>query len=327
VQANTRAKSFITDFVRKIPPVLWITLLLITIFSMASDQYLKFSNFTNILVQSVPLMLVAFAQTLIVLTQGTDLSLGAQVSFVTVLWIYLTKAGLPIYIAAIISVVASMFVGSINGLIVSKGKIPPFIATLGMQNILNSISMLLTAGASIYIYHPLFYDVTKAKIIGIPLVVWITAFMFMVTWVVLYKTKLGAQIFGLGGNQEALTLAGINLVKPSIKIYAFAGLLTSVSGLITTCRLESGQPVVGAGWEFEAVAATLLGGTSLREGKGGIGGTIFGVLLITILKNGLNISGVPSLYQNAIIGLIILMSIVIDALARRMKSYEEGAKL
>jgi len=320
VNAKVATNNPIIKFIKSIPPVVWITLVLISVFSMSSDRYLQFSNFSNMLVQSVPLMLVAFAQTLIVLTQGTDLSLGAQVSFVTVIWIYLTKAGVPIYISAIVAVLMSMCVGAVNGLIVSKGKIPPFIATLGMQNILNSISLLLTAGASIYIFNPLFHNVTQAKIVGLPLTVWIAALMFLITWVVLYKTKLGAQVFGLGGNQEALTLAGINLIKPSIKIYAFAGLLTGVSGLITTCRLESGQPVVGAGWEFEAVAATLLGGTSLREGKGGIGGTVFGVLLITILKNGLNVSGVPSLYQNAIIGMIILMSIVIDALARRAKS-------
>jgi len=320
LQAKALGKNKVPNFIKNVPPVVWIIILMVAMFSLSSPNYLEFKNLTNILVQSVPLMLVAFAQTLIVLTQGTDLSLGAQVSFVTVAWVFMLQMGIPALPAAIIAVASSVCVGAVNGLVVSKGKIPPFIATLGMQNILNSVSLLLTAGASIYFSHNIFIRVTETKILAIPLPVWIAAAMFILTWVLLYKTKLGANIFGLGGNPEALVLAGVNVVKTSVKIYAFAGFLTGISGLLTVCRLESGQPIVGAGWEFEAVAATLLGGTSLREGRGGVSGTIFGVLLITILKNGINVAGVPSLYQNAIIGLIILASIVIDATVRRMRN-------
>jgi ribose transport system permease protein len=202
---------------------------------------------------------------------------------------------------------------------VSKGKIPPFIATLGMQNILNSISLLLTFGASIYYYHDIFQIITESRFLFLPLPVWIAALVFVVTWVMLYKTRFGTNIFGLGGNPEALTLAGVSTVSATVKTYAFVGVIAGISGLITACRVESGQPVVGIGWEFHAVAATLLGGTSLREGRGGIVGTIFGVFLIRVLQNGLNVSGVSTLYQNAIIGFIVLMAIVVDALLRRAK--------
>ena len=319
MNAKTIETSRLKGFVKNIPPVVWILLLMMGTFSLFAPGYLEFNNMRNIIVQSVPLMLVAFAQTLIVLTQGTDLSLGSQVSLVTVCWVLFMQSGIPFYIAAIMATMISMTAGAINGLIVSKWKIPPFIATLGMQNILYSIAILVTSGSSIYYAHDVFRTVADAQFFGFPLIVWITVLMFGLTWVILYKTKLGAHIFGLGGNAEALVLAGVNVVKSSMMIYAYAGFLTAMSGLLTTCRLESGQPVVGQGWEFEAVAAVLLGGSSLREGKGGIVGTIFGVLLITILKNGLNMVGLFSIYQNAIIGVIILTAIVIDNVLRRIK--------
>lgn len=309
-------KSFITWF-KGLPPVVWMLLILIAVFSVTTENYFAFSNLRNLLIQSVALMILAFAQTLVVLTQGTDLSLGAQVSFITVLWVFLAKMGVNIYLAAVMAMCATVLVGVVNGLLVAKGKIPPFIATFGTQNILNSISLLLTAGSSIYFSHYIFRFVTETVIFFIPLPVWIAAAMFGLTWLLLYRTRFGTNIFALGGNQEALSLAGVNTVKCYVKTYAFAGFLAGVCGLLTACRVESGQPVVGTGWEFEAVAATLLGGTSLREGRGGVTGTIFGVLLLTVLRNGLNVSGVSAMYQNAIIGFIVLLAIVTDAMVRR----------
>jgi ribose transport system permease protein len=304
---------------KKAPPVIWMLAIIMVFFNFTTADYFSVRNINNILIQSMPLMILAFGQTLVVLTQGTDLSLGAQVSFATVLWVYLMRSNVPMASAAVITLCCTAFAGAINGLIVSKGKIPPFIATLGMQNILNSISLLLTFGASIYYYHDIFLIVTEKKFLFFPIPVWIAALVFFVTWILLYKTRFGTNIFALGGNPEALTLAGVNTVLATVKTYGYAGLIAGISGLVTACRVESGQPVVGTGWEFHAVAATLLGGTSLREGRGGIAGTIFGVFMIRVLQNGLNVSGVSTLYQNAIIGFIVLMAIVIDALLRRAK--------
>ena len=304
---------------RALPPVVWMLLVLALVFSITTPQYFALANLRNILVQSSALMILSFAQTLIVLTQGTDLSLGAQASLVTVLWVSLAKAGVNIYLAAALAVCATIIVGMLNGLLVSKGKIPPFIATFGMQNVVSSIALLTTAGSSIYFSHYIFQFVTETRFLFIPLPVWIAALMFALTWLLLYRTKFGVNIFGLGGNPEALVLAGVNTVKSYVKVYAYAGFLAGVCGLITACRVESGQPVVGMGWEFEAVAATLLGGTSLREGRGGITGTIAGVLLLTVLRNGLNVSGISAMYQNAIIGVIVMLAIVIDAMVRRVR--------
>jgi ribose transport system permease protein len=319
MQAKAIGESRFTGFLTGMPPVAWILFVMVVIFSLTSRNYFALSNLSNIFLQSAPLMLVAFAQTLIVLTEGIDLSLGAQVSFVTVFWILLLQIGIPIYFAAILAVLASMSVGAVNGLIISKARIPAFIATLGTQYILYSISLLLTAGASISFASDDFQMVSETAFLAIPTPVWIVALMFGLTWIMLYKTRMGASIFAMGGNKEAVVLAGINTVKASIKIYAYAGFLTGIAGLIIASQLESGQPVVGSGWEFEAVAATVIGGTSFREGKGGISGTILGVLLVSTLKNGLNIARVPSLYQSAIIGLVILTAIVLDVLVRRRR--------
>ena len=301
---------------KALPPVSWMLLLIIVIFSLSSPNYLSFSNFRNILIQATPLMILAFGQTCIILTQGTDLSLGAQVSFVTVMIVYLAKRGVPLFLSMLIAVLLTVLIGTVNGFIIAKGHILPFIATYGMQNIVNSISLLLTSGASIYFKSFTYRFVAESSFLFIPVMVWICALVFILVWVLLRKTKFGTNIRGLGGNREALALAGISPAKSLIKTYAFAGFIAGIAGIITLCRVESGQPTVAVGWEFQAVAATLLGGTSLREGKGGVAGTIFGVLLITIVKNGLNIIGDRSIYQNAIIGSIVMTAIIIDAVIR-----------
>lgn len=320
VPARSDAPKFdIFTWLKGLPPGLYMILLLMLIFSLRSDTFLTSSNLTSVVRQSVPLMILAFGQTLIVLTQGTDLSLGMQASFVTVMWVFLANKGVNIYAAAAMAVLATVCIGSINGLLVSKGKLPPFIATFGMQNIVMSASLLITGGASIYFYHPVFEFVMESHVWFIPTPVFIAMLAFALTWVLLYRTRFGTNIFGLGGNQEALTLAGVSITKAYIKTYAYTGFLAGICGLVTACRVESGQPIVGLGWEFEAVAATLLGGTSMREGRGGIAGTILGVLLLAVLRNGLNQVGVSAIYQNAIIGTVVMLAIVIDALIRRYR--------
>ena len=309
-------KASVKQRLKNIPPVAYMLIVIITVLSFMDPHYFSFSNFRNVLIQSTPLMILAFGQTCIVLTQGTDLSLGAQVSFVTVFTVFLAQRGIILEVAMIIAVLCTVLIGAINGTIVAKGNIPPFIATYGMQNIVNSISLLLTAGSSIYFSSFTYRIVTETTILMIPLMVWVAVVVFIIVWIVLKKTKFGTNIHGLGGNKEALVLAGISPVKCLIKTYAFAGFIAGIAGIITLCRVESGQPIVATGWEFQAVAATLLGGSSLREGKGGVTGTIFGVLLIQIIKNGLNVIGVQSIMQNAIIGSIVLAAIIIDAVVR-----------
>lgn len=306
---------------KKIPPVAYMLVLMIIVFSFMSPNYLTVANFRNVLIQATPLMIVAFGQTCIVLTQGTDLSLGALVSFTTVFSAWLAnKAGIPIGIAIILAICVTTLLGVINGIVVAHGKVPPFIATYGMQNIANSLSLLLTSGASIYFYSPFYQFITEKNIIGLPIMVWAAVLVFIMVYIVLNRTKFGAYIHGIGGNREALELAGINVKRVHVATFAFAAFIAGIAGFITLCRVESGQPTVATGWEFQAVAASLLGGSSLREGKGNVTGTILGVLMIQMIKNGLNVSGVKAIMQNAIIGSVVLAAIIIDALIRNRAS-------
>lgn len=309
-------KTSLVKKIKSVPPVAYMLVVLIVVFSALNPNYLTPGNFRNILIQATPLMILAFGQTCIVLTQGTDLSLGAQVSFVTVFTVWLAQHGLVLEVAMLISILATTLVGAVNGLIVAKGNIPTFIATFGMQNILNSISLMLTSGSSIYYDSATYRVVTETEILFIPLMVWVAVVVYIMVFTVLRRTKFGTNIHAIGGNKEAMVLAGINPVIALIKTFAFTGFIAGIAGIITLCRVESGQPTGGTGWEFQAAAAALLGGSSLREGKGGVTGTIFGVLLITMIKNGLNVIGVQSIYQNAVVGTVVLSAIIIDALVR-----------
>lgn len=309
--------------IRKTPPVVYMLLVLIIAFALGSDRFFTWSNLENILLQASPLMILAFGQTLVVLTQGTDLSVGAQISFVSVVWMTMARAGIPLIPGAIISIALACMVGAINGLIVAKGTIPPFIATFGTQSILCGVALLISNGASVTYRSNYYVMLMESSLFGIRLPIYIAVGVFIVTWLLLYRTRFGANIIGLGGNAEALVLAGVNTTRVSIKVYLYAGLLAGLAGILTACRIESGHPTVGTGMEFESIAATLLGGTSLREGKGSLKNTIYGVLLLAVIKNGLNLIGISAVYQSLIIGLIMLFALVANALINQVQ-HEEG---
>lgn len=302
---------------KKIPPALYMMLLLLLVYGALVENYFTAENMTNICSQAAPLLVIACGQTLIVLLQGTDLSLGSVVSVVSVLWIVLLNEGLPMWTSVIIALAASACFGLINGVIVAKGLLPAFIVTLGTQNIFKSIALLLSDSQTVYYSHWIFRTIAKEKFLGLTYSVWIALLCFVVTWMILKKTSFGMKITGLGGNQEALTLAGASISRNTILAFIFAGVMAGIGGLLLCCRIESGNPNSGNGLEFNAIAAVLLGGTSMREGRGGAGGTIFGVLLIQVLKSGLTQVGISSIYQNAIIGTVVLAAIIFDAFIKK----------
>lgn len=306
-----RAKTF-RGRLDTIPPVFWMLLSSIIIFTALSPQFLEVSNFRNILIQAAPLLVVSIGVTIVLLSEGVDLSTGGTISLTTVLWITFLKLGIPMGFAIIITLIITSIIGGVNGFIVAKGNVPPFIVTLGMSSITSGIALVMTQGSSIYFYHPLFSIIVNSRILSIPMPIIIAAIVFLISWVLLYRTKFGAQVFGLGGNPEALTLGGINKIWSIMRVFSYSGLLAGITGLILASRIESGNPISGVGWEFDAVAATLIGGTSFNEGKGGIGGTILGVLLLAIIRNALNVIGVSSMYQSALIGSMVLLAIIID---------------
>lgn len=309
-------KHNLLDNLKRMPPVVYMLLIMIAIFSIIAPNYLSWLNFRNVLLQCAPLMIMAFAQTIIVLTEGIDLSVNAVVNITTVLSVWLALRGIPLALAMLVAVLMAMAFGFFKGWLISSFKLPPFIVNYGMQNVINSMALLITGGASIYFDSSLYQKITKNWLF-LSGSVWIAASMFVLSFVMLKRTKLGANIRALGGNHETLILAGVNPRNELIKTYVFAGFLTGIAGLVMLCRVESGQPIVADGLEFQAVAAVVLGGTSLRHGKGNIAGTILGVLLIQMIQNGLNIAGLPAIYQNVFVGGVVLSAIILDAFLRK----------
>lgn len=302
-----------------VPPVLWMLISAITIFTFLSPQFLAVANFRNILIQAAPLLIVSIGVTIVILSEGVDLSTGGVISLSTVLWITFLRAGIPMFPAILLTLICSTIIGAVNGFVVAKGNVPAFIATLGMASIASGIALVMTQGSSIYFYHPLFSTIVNSRVLFIPMPIIISAVMYGISWVLLYKTRFGAQIFGLGGNPEALTLGGINKTRSIIGVFAYSGLMAGITGLIMASRIESGNPISGVGWEFDAVAASLIGGTSFNEGRGGISGTILGVLLLAVIRNALNVIGVSAMYQSALIGSMVLLAIIIDVSMKNQK--------
>lgn len=303
--------------VAALPPAVWMIAVMLVFYGANTKNYFTASNFISILVQAAPLFVVACGQTIIVLMQGTDLSLGASLNMMTVVWVVLMQKSLPIGVALPLAMGASIFAGYLNGLIVAKMKLPPFIATLGMQNILNSVALVTSNGSSVYHEHAIYKIVAKSSFLGVPYILWIAIGCFFLTMVLLKYTRFGARVISMGGNPESLKVAGYSPDLATIQAFTYTGFMTAVAGFMLACRVESGNPIVGNGFEFNSVAAVLLGGTSMREGRGGVGGTVFGVLLIQILKNGLVMMNVSSIYQTAIIGIVVLFAIMLDAYIKR----------
>ncbi len=303
--------------VGSIPPAVWMVLVMLIFFGFNTKNYFTASNFLSIAVQASPLFVVACGQTIIVLMQGTDLSLGASLNMMTVVWVVLMQKNLPLGTALALAMAGSVFAGFLNGVIVSKMKLPPFIATLGMQNILNSIALVTSDGSSVYFKHDIYKIISKGTALGVPFIIWIAIGCFLLTYVLLKYTRFGARVISMGGNPESLKVAGYSVNTATIQAFTYTGFMTAIAGFLLACRVESGNPIVGNGFEFNSVAAVLLGGTSMREGRGGVGGTVFGVLLIQILKSGLVMMNVSSIYQTAIIGVVVLFAIVLDAYIKR----------
>ncbi len=307
-----------------LPPALYMSLLLIVLFSFGTDHYLSLSNFSNIMTQSAALLILACGQTLVVLIQGTDLSLGTLVSLTGVLWIFLLNRHIPMPAAILLCMGCGACCGLLNGIIVAKGKLPVFIVTLGTQNIFKSLALVLCGSRTLYYRSPIFRALTKGSFLGFTYISWIAVLCFAFTIFVVNRTRFGMRVRGIGGNPQGVVYSGADISLNRIMVFLYAGIMAAISALILCCRIESGNPNAGSGMEFNSIAAVLLGGISMREGKGRVGGIIFGVLLIQILKSGLTQVGMSSTYQNATIGAVVVTAIIIDALIKRAEERRGG---
>lgn len=301
-------------------------IVLLAFFSIASPNFMQTSNIIAILQATSVNGVLAIAATLVIITGGIDLSVGTLMTFCAVIaGVVLTYLGMPMALGVIAAIGAGACCGLISGTLVAKMKIPPFIATLGMMLILKGLSLVISGTKPIYFNDtPNFYKISTGSIIGdvipavpIPNGVLILFLLALGIGYVLNRTVLGRYCFALGSNEEAVRLSGVNADGWKMAIYALAGGICGIAGLIIASRLNSAQPALGLGYELDAIAAVVIGGTSLAGGRGSVLGTIIGALIMSVLLNGLRIMSVAQEWQTVVTGSIIIIAVYADMMRRR----------
>jgi ribose transport system permease protein len=303
-------KNKILTFLRKNPALVGFIGIFI-ILSIISDSFLSIYNITNILRQTSIISIIGFGMTLVILTGGIDLSVGSTFALSAVIMASIVKAGNPI-LGIIVALLVGSAIGALNGIIISKGKIQPFIVTLAMMAIARSLTLGFTEGIPISGFSSGFRFLGRGDFLGIPMPIIIMFIVFFITYYILKKTRLGLYTYSIGGNEEATKLSGVNVDKYKIIIYMISGLFSAISAIILTARLNSAQPTFGTGYELDAIATVVLGGASLAGGYGGVFGTLFGALLLGTINNGMNLLNVSPYYQDAVKGVIILIAVLLE---------------
>lgn len=287
---------------------------LVIVIGAISPDFRTINNFLSLLRQSAINGLIAFGMTCIILTGGIDLSVGSVLALTSIICAHTIKIGVPAPLSMLIALIFGIILGTISGLMVTKSRLQPFIATLITMTGYRGLTMILSGGKPISRLgnNLLLNQIGKGSFLGIPIPVWILIIFFAIFLFVLKKTVLGREIYATGSNSKAAELAGINTNNIKLIVYAVSGFMASLSGLILVSRLGSAQPTLGSGYELDAIAAVALGGTSMTGGRGKITGTLIGILIIAVLNNGLNIIGVSSYYQDVVKALVIFLAVVSD---------------
>jgi len=302
---------------------LLVLVLMVVAMTLLSDRFLTEANAWNIMRQISVNVCLSIGMTLVILAGGIDLSVGSILALSGAVTAGLLKGPLPIeglnvqiefsiHGALLSGLFVGMALGWFNGLMITRFKIPPFVATLGMLSVARGLTMLWTKGFPITGLGPQFAIIGTGVCLGIPVPVWISACLVIIFFVVTKKTRFGRYIYAVGGNQRTAKLSGLNVNRIKLAIYTIAGGLAAIAGLITTSRLDSAQPNAGAGYELDSIAAVVIGGTSLSGGRGSIIGTVIGCLIIGTLNSGLVLLDVSPFWQQVVKGGVILLAVAID---------------
>lgn len=296
-------------------------ILLFIIFSFASPNFFKFDNVVGILLATAVNGVLAVGVTFVIITGGIDLSIGTVMTFASVMTgVFITYWKLPLPIGIVAGLGAGALCGFINGTAIAKMKIPPFIATLGMMMVTKGLSLVISGTKPIYFNEtPAFRQIAMGSVFDIPNAVLLFFLAAIIASLILTKTVFGRYNFAIGSNEEATRLSGINVDRWKIAIYTLGGTFCGLAGILMASRLNSAQPALGQGYELDAIAAVVIGGTSLSGGEGTILGTIIGAFIMSVLTNGLRILSVPQEWQTVITGAIVILAVYMDILRRRNK--------
>ena len=282
--------------------------------AVLSPDFLTLGNLLDVTRQVSINAVISFGMTLVILLGGIDLSVGSILAVSSLVVALLMRGGESATLATAVGILCGALMGAANGLLVTKGRVAPFIATLGTMTLLRGLALVLCQGSPISGFPSEFFAALGggylARMIPLP-VVWMLV-LFTILWFVLDRTVFGRHVYATGGNPEAASLSGVNVDRVQILVYTLSGFTAAVAGIILTSRLDSAQPTAGEGYELDAITAVVLGGTSLAGGRGWIFGTLLGALLIGVLNNGLNLVGVSAFYQQVIKGSVILLAVLLD---------------
>lgn len=304
-------------------------IVMIVFFSLASPNFLQFDNFVGILLATAVVGVLALGVTFVIISGGIDLSIGTVMTLAAVITgVMITNMHLPVMVGIVGGVLTGGLAGLANGILIARFKIPPFIATLGILNVAKGLALVISGLTPIYFSStPEFNEGAMGSMIGgilpglaIPNIVLVLFGAALVASLLLTKTVLGRYTFAIGSNEEAARLSGVNVNAWKAAVYVIGGLFAGLGGVLIAARLNSAQPSLGFGYELDAIAAAVIGGTSLAGGEGSILGTVIGAFIISTLTNGLRILSVPQEWQTVVTGGIVILAVYLDIIRRRQQT-------
>lgn len=302
-------------------------ILLCILFASLSPKFFTTSNMLNILRQISINAVIALGMTLVLLTGGIDLSVGSVVAAGGCSMVIVLVLGAPLWVGVLAGLALGVLLGLINGVLIARAGLPPFIVTLGMMTIARGLAYVYTDGRPTIYDDPAFSFIGNGYLGPVPVPIVLMIVWFIIIAVVLNRTKFGRHIYAIGGNPEAARFSGIKIQRVVTTVYIICGFSAALAGVVLALRMSSGQPISGQGFELDAIAAVVLGGTSLAGGKGKVSGTIIGALVIGFLNNGLNLIHVSFYYQLIIKGLVIVGAVYLDAVSGKISLGDMGKRI
>lgn len=317
-KVKSKAKFNLNEALDKLG-VLIALIFLIVVMTVLSPNFLTVKNIFNILEQIAEIGIISVGMTFIILLGGIDLSVGSIVAFTGLIMALCMKAGVAVPIAILVGIVIGAAIGLLNGILISKIKLQPFIATLGTMTIARGLAYTITNGQPVYSFSDSFKSFS-GSIGAIPKPAIIMILIFVIGYYILKYTKFGRYVYAIGGNRVASKLSGINVTKYEILVYTISGVCCAIAAVLLTSRLDSAVPVAGDGNELDAIAAVAIGGTSMTGGQGGITGTLIGALMMGVISNGMNLLDIQQGPQKFVKGAIIILAVAVDVIRKRKNS-------
>ncbi len=294
--------------------IIFVAALMMVILSFSSPYFMTLGNMTNLMKQVSIVAILAAGQAIVIISGGIDLSVGSILALSAVTMGWLIVNGVDPRIAIIAGLAVGALAGWVNGMVITRGRVPPFIATLGMLGIARGLALVITKGVSYQVLEPVFLYIGNAKLLGLPIPLYFVVVVFAVVMVIMHMTVFGRHVYAIGGDEKVARLEGIAVDRQKVKIYTLSGFLAAVAAVVLVGRLAATPPSVAQGIELQAIAAVIIGGISFVGGRGVVITALVGAYIMAMITNGLNILGISSFYQQVLIGIVIIVAVWLDNL-------------